>query len=128
MKFLTCLNQATLMTTPVEKSIVVADKAGFEGFDFQEKDLDKYVITKEKDIEELTRLFGSLRIKPFCFTGLHRYLPEFEFTTDEEFKKQKEDIVPLFRALKALGVKVAIKPEVGRPVAPLIDRIWDYQR
>lgn len=128
MKFLTCINQATILTTPVEKSITIADEAGFEGFDFQEKDLDKYVISKEKNIKELVDLFGSLGIKPFCFTGLHRYLPSFEFTTDEEFEKEKEQVIPLFEALKALGVEVAIKPELGRPVVPSIEKIWSYQR
>jgi len=128
MKFLTCINQSTILTTPVEKSIAIADKAGFEGFDFQEKDLDAYVITKEKDIGELVDLFGSLKIKPFCFTGLHRYLPNFEFTTDEEFEKKIEQVVPIFEALKALGVEVAIKPEIGRPVVPSIEKILNYQK
>jgi len=128
MKFLTCINHSTILTTPVEKAIMMADEAGFEGFDFQGKDLDKYVISKEKNIKELIDLFGSLKIKPFCFTGLHRYLPDFEFTTNEEFEEEKEQVIPLFEALKALGVKVAIKPELGRPVVPSIEKIWSYQK
>lgn len=128
LEFHTCINHGTILTTPVEKAITIADQAGFEGFDFQEKDLDKYVITKEKDIKELIELFDSVRIKPFCFTGLHRYLPNYEFNPEEEFEKEKKQVVPLFEALKALGVEVAIKPELGRPVVPSIDRIWSYQK
>ena len=128
MKFLTCINHATILTTPVEKAITIANEAGFEGFDFQEKDLDKYVISKEKNIKELVDLFGSLRIKPFCFAGLHRYLPNFEFTTDEEFENGKEQVIPLFEALKTLGIKVAIKPELGRPVVSSTEKISSYQK
>lgn len=128
MKFLTCINHSTILTTPVEEAIRIADEAGFEGFDFQEKDLDEYVITKKKDIKELAELFASLKIKPFCFTGLHRYLPNFEFTTDEEFEKEKEKVIPIFEALQTLGVEVAIKPELGRPVVPSIEKIWSYKK
>ncbi|GAH25095.1 unnamed protein product, partial [marine sediment metagenome] len=128
MKFLTCINHSTILTTPVEEAIRIADEAGFEGFDFQEKDLDEYVITKKKDIKELAELFASLKIKPFCFTGLHRYLPNFEFTTDEEFEKEKEKVIPIFEALQTLGVEVAIKPELGRPVVPSIEKIWSYEK
>ena len=128
MKFLTCINHGTILTTPVEEAIRIADKAGFEGFDFQEKDLDEYVITKKKDIKDLVNLFSSLKIKPFCFTGLHRYLPDFEFTTDEEYEKEIKNINPLFEALETLGLKVAIKPELGRPVVPSIEKVWSYKK
>ena len=128
MKFLTCINHGTILTTPVEEAIRIADKAGFEGFDFQEKDLDEYVITKKKDIKDLANLFSSLKIKPFCFTGLHRYLPNFEFTTDEEYEKEIKNINPLFEALETLGLKVAIKPELGRPVVPSIEKVWSYKK
>jgi len=124
MKFLTCINHSTILTTPVEEAIRIADRAGFEGFDFQEKDLDEYVITKKKDIIDLVNLFSSLKIKPFCFTGLHRCLPNFEFTTDEEYEEEIENVIPLFEALEILGVKVAIKPEIGRSVVPSIEKIW----
>ena len=128
MKFLTCINHSTILTTPVEEAIRIADKAGFEGFDFQEKDLDEYVINKKKDIKDLVNLFSSLKIKPFCFTGLHRYLPDFEFTTDEEYEKEIKNVIPLFEALETLGTKVAIKPEIGRPVVPAIEKVGSYKK
>jgi 2-keto-myo-inositol isomerase len=128
MKFLTCINHSTILTTPVEEAIKIADRAGFEGFDFQEKDLDGYVIIKKKDIKDLVNLFSSLKIKPFCFTGLHRYLPNFEFTTDEEYEKEIKNVIPLFEALEILGLKVAIKPEIGRPVVPSIEKVWSYKK
>lgn len=128
MKFLTCINHSTILTTPVEEAIRIADKAGFEGFDFQEKDLDEYVITKKKDIKDLVNLFSSLKIKPFCFTGLHRYLPNFEFTIDEEYEKEIKNVIPLFEALGILDLKVAINPEIGRPVAPSIEKVWSYKK
>jgi len=122
------MNHATILTTPVEEAIRISDEAGFEGFDFQMRDLDKYVITKEKHINELADRFGSLKIKPFCFTGLNRYLPDLEFTTDEEFEEGTKKIIPLFEALKTVGVEVAIEAGFGRPVVPQIEKIWSYQR
>ncbi len=127
MKFHTCINHGTILTTPVEKAIIAADKAGFEGFDFQEKDLDEYVITRKKKVKKLVNLFDSTKIKPVCFTGLHRYMPNYMFSTDEEFEKEKKKVIPLFEALKALDVKTVISPELGRPVVPSIDKVWSYQ-
>jgi sugar phosphate isomerase/epimerase len=116
MKFLTCINHSTILTTPVEEAIKIADRAGFEGFDFQEKDLDGYVIIKKKDIKDLVNLFSSLKIKPFCFTA------------DEEYEKEIKNVIPLFEALEILGLKVAIKPEIGRPVVPSIEKVWSYKK
>lgn len=114
MKFLTCLNHSTIMTTPLEKAILAAEEAGFEGFDLWRQNLEEYL--KAKSIKDLVKLFASIRIKPVCLTGIEKCMQ----TTPDEFEKTKRRIISLFEILKELSVDTVV---INEP-----NMRWDYQK
>jgi len=113
MKFLTCLNHSTIMTTPLEKAILAAEKAGFEGFDLWRENLEEYL--KAKSIKDLVKLFASIKIKPVCLTGVGDFMQK----TSDGFEKIKRQILLLFEILKELSVDTVV---INEP-----DMRWDYQ-
>ncbi|MBA7499495.1 MAG: TIM barrel protein [Clostridia bacterium] len=113
MKFFICLNHSTIMTTPLEKAVLTAEKAGFDGFDLWRQNLEEYL--KGKNVKELAKLFNSLRIKPVCLTGIG----DFMQTTPDEFEKTKKRIISLFEVLKELGVNIVVINQANMR--------WDYQ-
>jgi len=113
MKFLTCLNHSTIMTTPLEKAILAAEEASFEGFDLWRENLEEYL--KKKSVKKLIELFASIKIKPVCLTGVG----DFMQTTPDEFEKTKRRIISLFEILKRLSVNTVV---INQP-----DMRWDYQ-
>lgn len=114
MKFSTCLNNATIMTTPLEKAILAAEEAGFEGFDLWRPSMKEYL--EKKSIKELVKLFASVKVKPVCLGGP---LGDFMQKTSDEFKETKKEIVPLFETLKELSINVMVINHG--------DMRWDYQ-
>lgn len=113
MKFLTCLNHSTIMTTPLEKAILAAEEAGFEGFDLWRENLEEYL--KAKNIKDLVKLFASIKIKPVCLTGIEKFMQ----TTPDEFEETKSRIISLFEILKELSVNTVV---INEP-----NMRWDYQ-
>ena len=113
MKFLTCLNHSTIMTTPLEKAILAAEEAGFEGFDLWRENLEEYL--KAKSIKDLAKLFASIKIKPVCLTGVGDFMQK----TPDEFEKIKEQILLLFEILKELSVNAVVINQSNMR--------WDYQ-
>jgi len=114
MKFFTCLNHSTIMTTPLEKAILVAEEAGFEGFDLWRQNLEEYL--KKKNVKELVKLFASIKIKPVSLTGIGDFMQK----TSNEFRETKKEILIFFEILKELSVNIVVVNQANMR--------WDYQR
>jgi len=112
----TCLGHVTIKNTSLEEAVSIAEKAGFEGFEFTKEGLEKHL--KSADTESIIKLFQSSKIKPVCLASIENFMQK----TPDEFKREDEkQIVTLFDILHKLSVDTVVIDEER-------DTRWDYKK